>query len=1054
MKFFQNSVLQKHLKNQDADAMKTAYKKFTDYFHNPEIQQNIHDSKEEQFQEGFLRELFVNVLGYILNPNPNYNLTSELKNEKGAKKADGAILKDGKALGVIELKGTDTKDLDKINVQAFNYKNNQTGCIYVITSNFEKLRFFIHHSVDHLEFNLFTLSEDEFQLLWLCLSAGNLLTGVPLKVKEDSLLEEEKITKQLYKDYSAFRTDLWQNMVKNSPEADRLLLFKKTQKLLDRYLFILFAEDSGLLPPNSVSRIINRWELLKEEDAYKPLYIIFNQYFGYINTGRKGKNPEGDIFAYNGGLFLPDEVLDHVVIDDEILHPHVRKLTNYDFQTEIDVNILGHIFENSLNEIENITAEIEGQVLDKSKTKRKKDGVFYTPKYITKYIVENTIGKLCDEKKTELEIVDEEYAKGRRNRKKETVKKLADNLQAYRNWLLQITICDPACGSGAFLNQALEFLMTEHAYIDELQAQLFGASIVFQDISNHILEKNIFGVDINEESVDIAKLSLWLRTAQRGRKLTTLNNNIKCGNSLIDDPAVAGDKAFNWQAEFPAVFAKGGFDVVIGNPPYVRIQSLLKAEIDFYFETFSFPSGKLDISILFFEKALKLISSTGIASFISSSQWMQTDYGRNIRDKFSQGHLLKLVDFGSLPVFEDADTYPSIFIFTQQKVNELQYHLVPTIDNFNVFGIQKWNLINMSNLGKNSWNFNSLNIISSLKSKNKEFVLLKDIASCNIGDLTGMDKAFVISNKDVSINKLENEVIFGYAYRGEEVDSYIYVTPKSKIIYPYFQDHEGKTVLLDKENFSKNYPNVYNYLLTFKNELMERIDSRKKYAFEDNWFRHLRQGNINYYTPEKIIIKGIGTKLLAGILEQNMIFNGANCPAIQMNNNSISIKYLLSILNSRLITFHLNSICPKKLGNYYRYNASNISDLPIIKISPEKQLAFIEKADQMLTLNKELQESSQKFQHTIQRKFALDDLPGKLQNWYLLSYSEFIAELGKKKVKLSLSEEAEWEDYFVQESKKALELKAAIDSTDREIDRMVYALYGLNDEEIKIVEQA
>jgi hypothetical protein len=120
MKFFQNSVLQKHLKNQDAETMKAAYKKFTAYFQNPEIQQNIRDSKEEQFQEGFLRELFVNVLGYILNPNPNYNLTSELKNEKGAKKADGAILKDGKALGVIELKGTDTKDLDKINVQAFN----------------------------------------------------------------------------------------------------------------------------------------------------------------------------------------------------------------------------------------------------------------------------------------------------------------------------------------------------------------------------------------------------------------------------------------------------------------------------------------------------------------------------------------------------------------------------------------------------------------------------------------------------------------------------------------------------------------------------------------------------------------------------------------------------------------------------------------------------------------------------------------------------------------------------------------------------------------------
>ncbi len=129
MAFFQNSVLNKHLKGQDAEIVKTAYQKFTTYFHNPVIQQNIRDAKEEQFQEGFLRELFVNILGYTLNPKPDYNLTTELKNEKGARKADGAILKDGKALGVIELKGTDTKDLDKINEQAFNYKNNQSACI-------------------------------------------------------------------------------------------------------------------------------------------------------------------------------------------------------------------------------------------------------------------------------------------------------------------------------------------------------------------------------------------------------------------------------------------------------------------------------------------------------------------------------------------------------------------------------------------------------------------------------------------------------------------------------------------------------------------------------------------------------------------------------------------------------------------------------------------------------------------------------------------------------------------------------------------------------------
>ncbi len=556
MALFQKSVLNKFLKLQNQQAIEKAYKKFTKYFHNVEIQQNIHDSKEEQFQEGFLRELFVNILGYTLNPRPNYNLTTELKNEKGAKKADGAILQNGKALAVIELKGTDTKDLDKINIQAFNYKNNQTGCIYVITSNFEKLRFFIHNSVDHIEFNLFTLNQTEFELLWMCLNADNLLGGLPLRAKEESVLAEEHITKQLYKDYSTFKIAMWQNMVKNSPGADQLLLFKKTQKLLDRFLFIFFAEDSGLLPPNSISRMVKRWEVLKEEDAYKPLYEIFKQYFEYINIGRKGKSPQDDIYAYNGGLFLSDDVLNNIVIDDEVLHPHVMKLTTYDFQSEVNVNILGHIFENSLNEIENVIAKLEGKEVDKSKTKRKKDGVYYTPKYITKYIVDNTIGKLCEGKKAELGIIDEEYAKGRSKRKKETIRKLDKSLQTYREWLLNVTICDPACGSGAFLNQALEYLIAEHSYIDELESQLLGYSFEFPGVENHILEKNIYGVDINEESVEIAKLSLWLRTAQRGRKLTSLNNNLKCGNSLIDDPEVAGNKAFNWQNEFPNIFPK------------------------------------------------------------------------------------------------------------------------------------------------------------------------------------------------------------------------------------------------------------------------------------------------------------------------------------------------------------------------------------------------------------------------------------------------------------------------------------------------------------------
>jgi len=549
MALFQNSVLNKYIKLQDREAIDKTYKKFTKYFHNNERQQNIRDSKEEQFQEGFLRELFVTVFGYTLNPEPNFNLTTELKNEKNAKKTDGAIIKDGKALAVIELKSTKTKDLESIRQQAFDYKANQTGCVYVITSNFEKIRFYINNAVDFEEFNLFTLTEEQFTLMYLCLHQNNLLNNIPLKIKTDSVVEEEKITKTFYNDYSVFKRELFRDLVKKNLKNEvfrtelqkedaeqankkiKLKLFKTSQKLIDRFLFIFFAEDRGLLPPNSTLKILEQWDKLKELDEIVPLYDRYKKYFNYLDTGRKGTDKSAEIFAYNGGLFKPDAILDSLIIDDELLYKHTKKLSVYDFDSQVDVNILGHIFENSLNEIESVNADIEGTDFDKQKTKRKKDGVFYTPKYITKYIVDNTIGKLCTEKKTELNILEEDFNP---KRQKETKKKLLETLETYREWLLQLTICDPACGSGAFLNQALDFLIKEHTFIDELQTSLLGGGFVFPNIENTVLENNIFGVDLNEESVEIAKLSLWLRTAQPRRKLNTLNNNIKCGNSLID----------------------------------------------------------------------------------------------------------------------------------------------------------------------------------------------------------------------------------------------------------------------------------------------------------------------------------------------------------------------------------------------------------------------------------------------------------------------------------------------------------------------------------------
>ena len=198
MGLFQNTIVKRYLKGAD-DKILPLYKQYTTYFHHPEIQENIRNSKEEQFQEGFLRELFVKVLGYTLHPEPNYNLITEQKNATNSRKADGAILVGGEVVGVIELKDYKTIDLKQVEAQAFGYKNYHRKASYIVISNFEKLRFYIDNAIDCIEFNLFTLTSEEFSLLWLCLAWENIANDLPKQLKGESSNSEFLITRQLYK---------------------------------------------------------------------------------------------------------------------------------------------------------------------------------------------------------------------------------------------------------------------------------------------------------------------------------------------------------------------------------------------------------------------------------------------------------------------------------------------------------------------------------------------------------------------------------------------------------------------------------------------------------------------------------------------------------------------------------------------------------------------------------------------------------------------------------------------------------------------------------------
>ncbi|EKT2070075.1 N-6 DNA methylase [Flavobacterium psychrophilum] len=1004
MSLFQNSVVSKYLKNQNATLLVQKWEAYKNHFLNLKVQEDIKGLKEEQYQGEFLEDLFVKILGYTKpasSTETKFNLTTEYKNVKDSKKADGAIIINDKVIAVIELKGTNTTDLGKIETQAFGYKNNQPDCVYVITSNFEKIRFYIDNAIEFLEFNLFQLTKTEFELLYLCLAYDNLSKGIAKTIKDESVSQEDVITKKLYKDYSLFKRELYQNLVALNPQYEPIELFKKSQKLLDRFLFIFFAEDRNLLPTNLIFRINKEWQNLRTMRIEVSLYDRYKIYFNDLNSGAKVQLPafsqttsnvveEHQIFAYNGGLFKADAILDHIKIDDAVLFKHTENLSNYDFASEVDVNILGHIFENSLNELDEIKAQLEGESIDKTKTKRKKDGVFYTPKYITKYIVENTIGKLCQEKKTELQLVDEDYTTDKKRQKK-TLQALIDKVETYRSWLLQLTICDPACGSGAFLNQALDFLIAQHQYIDELKAKLFGDTFVLSDVENSILENNLFGVDLNEESVEIAKLSLWLRTAQPNRKLNDLSSNIQCGNSLIDEVNIAGDKAFNWQQSFEKVFAKGGFDVIIGNPPYVLCQPSNTNEITLdYYKKFEVASYKIDLFHLFFEKSITLLKEKGKLGFITPNTYLTNKYIQKLRN-----YILNNTSIETIVNYED-----SVFVDAGVDVATIILNKKENLKT-NVYTSNKGNLTFIKSLNQNEW----LDDVDNIFNLNNEFTF-KFIDCIKVDNICSV--TFGLQTKDKSTYVLENKVSEEWenCYTGSDINRF----------------------------------NLKESTLFFKN-------NPKEVKAGGSW-------NMDIHHSKKIVVRQVGNPEPIFAFDNFGYATLNTMYSIVVKDDTFSYYYLLAILNSTLIKFYFLSKYSDGKQLFPKVKGFQLKELPIKNSSIENQKPFIEKVELMLSLNKTLQQQQAKVINMSQRDYGLTKPSKKLDTWYELTVQDFFKELAKAKIVLSAIQKDEVQEYFETYQKQAVATKNQITATDKQIDAMVYELYGLSKEEIEIVENS
>lgn len=1006
---FGQKVLNDFIRKQDEKLIENRWQKYKNFLAKKE---KISSWIETDYQDGFLEDIFENCLGYISktrSTDEHYTLEREKKNETNAQKADGALLVDDKVVAVIELKDLKTKDLDKkynreesAVRQAFGYLQHNEHAKYVIVSNFNELRFYFDKATAYEQFFLFDLDYEGFKKLHTILSFESISKNLPQTIKEKSLNFEQDISNQLYKDYTAFRTKLFENILKNNPLIDKLELLNATQKLIDRIVFILFGEDTDLLPKNTIGTIIQRQKEVKKLVKNFTLYDSYKVYFEAINSG----DEDLEITMYNGGLFADDELLNKLIIDDEVLDARAKILSAYNFGSDISVNILGHIFENSISELEEISAQLLNNDFDKKLSKRKKDGVFYTPAYITEYIVQNTLGKLCEDKREELNIASETLVSPK-NPKNPTKaeQQIKENLLLYKEWLLNLKILDPACGSGAFLNQALEYLLKEHKKLQNDLA-LMGDLFASYEVEKEVLEHNLYGVDINEGAVEIARLSLWLRTAKRGRPLTKLANKIKVGNSLIDDKTVVPN-AFDWHAEFSEVFAHGGFDVVIGNPPYVDSESMTKFyknERIWIAKNYKTAVGNWDIFIPFVELGLSLLKNNQYLSFIIPNKILSANYGSTLREYINENYSLnEIFDLSVNNVFE-IDVYPVIVSLSkiiQLSSIKISYQKGEEVfsRNVNYKHENNWALYLDINYGLYS------QILTKYKPLNfqKEFSLYSSASVSEAYEI----KEFIDNNKSVSVNflKLINTGTIDPYSCSWGISSMTYI--KDTYMYP----------IVNLENIKK------------------KIWTQKP----------------------KIAFAGMATRIEA-FIDTEGVFLPLKSTTVLTAENESSLKFIGCILNSKLITFifKIANSANTMAGGYLNINQDNLGMLPIPNIYLENQQPFIQKADKMLSLNKQLQETKQNFLNELK----LEKLTKKLQNFEELTFEEFIAEYTKA-LKLKFADKLqernfkqEWQAIFENDKTLTCNLKTEIDKTDKEIDEMVYKLYDLSEDEIKIVESA
>ena len=826
------------------------------------------------------------------------------------------------------------------------------------------------------------------------------------------------------------------------------------QRTIDRLLFLRICEDRGIEEYTTLHK------LLEGDQVYARLCKIFLEADAKYNSGLFHFEKEPD---WNE---MPDTLSLSLVIDDKVLKGIIKRLyypeTPYLFSV-IPPEILGHVYEQFLGKVIRLTDGHRAQVEYKPEVK-KAGGVFYTPQYIVEYIVKHTVGELVKDKTprdvAKLRVLDPACGSG-----SFLIGAYQFLLDWHRDWyienLVPVFIDKKAVTDPAVLALLPEATPRGKKHLAQAELPIYKAGTsgdatrtrsdwrLTTTEKKRILLNNIYGVDIDTQAVEVTKLSLLLKVLEEEneenidkqlklfaeRALPSLHQNIKCGNSLIgtdiSTPEMSSEEfkrinPFDWEKGFVSVMAAGGFDAVIGNPPYLRIQGLqehYENQIDYLIKHYQSAVKRFDLYLLFVEKGFSLLNNKGLLSYICPHKFFNADFGSGLRGFLIKNSAINsIVSFGNNLIFKTATTYTGIIILDKSKKSEFSYYhfsLLPNIEipeKLSNLKDENFSKIALSDLSSEPW---------SLTQTDFQFLIDKLNSSCRIkiadvfgeimvGVQSGVDNIHLLKENNNSPPK--NGIISLFSEKagkcieieidlvkpillGEDVHRYQKIQNHYYVIYPY-KLIERKTVILEEYELKEKYPLGYEYLKKYQSELKE-IRIRQK-TNSNYWYSCHRSKDMYLFEQERIITPEISfgcnmTISPAGIYHNTMVYSLIAKP------NFVEHKfYWLGILNSPVLWWFIKTTGNALRGGYFRFKTNYLKPFPIRTINfadpadkarHDRMIALV---TQMLELNKRLQDAKLEHEKTL--------------------------------------------------------LSRQVEAADAAIDKLVYELYGLTAEEIAIVE--